>query len=185
MRRIHLLTVFAIVLVFTSVFVSAQDAPKAEIFGGYSFLRNGGETFHGWNGQLTGNYNSWFGITADISGNYKSQSVTIPGVGEIKADMDYYNFLFGPKLTYRTERYEVFTHGLIGASHLKAGGSVSGIGGASGSDTGLGAGFGGGLDYKLNDKFAVRVAQIDGIWSRFGGTWTGNFRYSGGVVIRF
>lgn len=184
MRRIHFVAVITVFLVILPLAASAQDAPKAEIFGGYSLLRNSGATFNGWNGQVTGNFNKWFGITADVSGNYKSESMTIPGVGEAKANVDYYNFLFGPKLTYRSERYEVFTHGLIGASHLKGGGSVAGIG-ASGSDTGLGVGFGGGLDYKLSDKFAVRVAQIDGIWSRFGGDWSRSFRYSGGVVIRF
>jgi hypothetical protein len=76
---------------------SAQDYPKAEIFGGYSYLHidtNGASSsslnqlcntvtlgtcpfifqlhpgFSGWNAAGQFNLSSWFGITADISGHY-------------------------------------------------------------------------------------------------------------------
>jgi hypothetical protein len=47
---------------------------------------------------------------------------------------------------------------------------------------------GGGLDVKVNDNFAIRVAQIDYLRDKLGdqlGSHTGNnFRYSAGIVIR-
>src|SRR5258708_12499463 len=53
--------------------VAANAAPKAEVFGGYQFTHlDGGPNMNGWNGALTGNFNSWFGVTADFSGVYGS-----------------------------------------------------------------------------------------------------------------
>src|SRR5207247_3379407 len=51
--------------------VAAQEeaAPRATIFGGYSYLRNSGSSsFNGWEGQGTFNFSRHFGITADING---------------------------------------------------------------------------------------------------------------------
>jgi hypothetical protein len=51
----------------------AQDSPKAEVFGRYSyasadFTGSGRENLNGWDGSLTGNFNHWMGVTADIRG---------------------------------------------------------------------------------------------------------------------
>src|SRR5262245_37083094 len=48
----------------------AQDVPKVEVFGGYSWA---GGNFHGWNTSVTGNINNWFGLVADFSGHYGSE----------------------------------------------------------------------------------------------------------------
>jgi hypothetical protein len=53
------------------------------------------------------------------------------------------------------------------------------------SDSAFTMAFGGGLDYNLNRKFAVRVGQFDYLPTRFGGETQNNFRYSAGVVVRF
>jgi hypothetical protein len=53
---------FCFVIVILSA-VAANAAPKAEIFGGYQYTHfDGGPNMNGWNGALTGNFNSWFGV---------------------------------------------------------------------------------------------------------------------------
>jgi len=95
MRRSFIWVFLCVVLV--PPLASAQDYPKAEIFGGYSYLHidtNGASSsslnqlcntvtvgncpfifqlhrgFNGWNAAGQFNLSSWFGITADISGHY-------------------------------------------------------------------------------------------------------------------
>jgi opacity protein-like surface antigen len=160
---------------------SAQDAPKAEVFGGYSYLRlNPGSGFsginlNGWNASVTGNFNSWFGIKADFSGQYGS-----PNIGGINVDTNVYSFLFGPQISARGDRATGFAHALFGAS--RAEGSSLGV---SISDTGFGMALGGGFDYKLADSLAIRPAQVDYLLTRIGGSNQHNVRYSAGIVLRF
>src|SRR5258705_11145352 len=70
-------------LLVASLSAMAQDYPKAEVFGGYSFLpaddrlsfRSAcGANLHGWNASVSANLSSWFGLTADFSGHYDSSS---------------------------------------------------------------------------------------------------------------
>ncbi len=74
MKRVFLLTC---VVFIATAFDAAQNAPKAEIFGGYSYLRADisgitSENFNGWEASVTGNRGRASGITADVSGHYKS-----------------------------------------------------------------------------------------------------------------
>src|SRR6266542_1500962 len=92
----------------------AQEAPKAEVFGGYSYLRFrpgisvSGATFtsdtinlNGWNASLTGNFNRFLGITADFAGQYASPSLFSSSVGSVGVRLSNYTFLFGPQVGYR------------------------------------------------------------------------------------
>ena len=47
----------------------SENAPRATLFGGYSYLRNGSNGFNGWEGQGTFNFNRFLGVTADVSGS--------------------------------------------------------------------------------------------------------------------
>jgi len=59
---------FVYVVAVTFLSAAALAAPKAEIFGGYQLTHfDGGPNSSGWNAALTGNFNSWLGITADFS----------------------------------------------------------------------------------------------------------------------
>ncbi len=71
MRKLLTVTVLALLV---SLSATAQDFPKAEIFGGYQLTRLDGTTLNGWNAALTGNLNHWFGVTGDFRGAYKSES---------------------------------------------------------------------------------------------------------------
>jgi len=200
MRRFILIA--SIVLV--TLVLGAQNAPKAEIFGGYSYLRNSSNSFNGWEGQATANFGRYLGVTADVSGHYRSAaSFGVSGVFA-SANQRLYNFLFGPTATARFGKHDVFGHALFGAAHssLGAGVSIPVIGGFStgvNSATAFAMAFGGGLDIGLSDHFAIRPAQVDYVYTKFntfdalstglantsGGGHQNSFRYSAGIVIRF
>ena len=150
----------------------AQETPEEEVFGGYSYLRaNPGSGFKGsnasgWNASAAWNWNKWLGVKGDFSGHY-----CCSGNGEKKHD-----FLFGPQITFRRNAVNFFVHGLVGVSH----GSAPAF-----SDTVLAWAGGGGVDLRLNERFSVRIAQVDFLRTNYANTWQNHFRYSGGVVIKF
>jgi len=157
----------------------AQDYKKAEVFGGYQWTSvdfGSGidrQNFNGWNAALTGYFNKNFGITADFSGAYKTES----GVS-VKS----YTYMFGPTLRAPMDKATPFAHALFGGAHDSA--DASGFGGLGG-DSSFAYAFGGGFDYDLSPNVAVRVAQFDFLGTRFGGETQKNFRYSGGIVFKF
>ena len=158
--------------------VLAQDSYRAEIFGGYQYTRVNpgsgvsGENFNGWNASATGNVNSWFGVTGDISAGYKN----ISGV-----DTNVYNFLFGPTFSYnKAEHFKPFVHTLFGFSHASAG-----FGGFSASENAFAMALGGGVDLGVNKHFAVRLVQADYLMTRFSSETQNNARISTGLVFRF
>ncbi len=187
MKRIVCL--LGLVLLF-GVTASAQDAPKAEGFLGYSYVRvNPGQgisgvNLHGGSGQLSYNVTNSFGIVADLGGYRVSETITTPG-GPITANGNIFTYLFGPRFTYRGERVQPFAQALFGGA--RAGASALGT---SASENAFAAALGGGVDVKVNDWFAVRPVQAEYLLSRFIGASGSNesqhnFRYSAGVVFRF
>src|SRR5215475_5173845 len=89
---------------------SAQEvAPKVEIFGGYSFLRLnlgsnlsgvptgadlGNLDFHGFNVSLAGNFARHVGIVSEVSRYTKSQSVSVPVLGNLSGNVSVLTLLF-------------------------------------------------------------------------------------------
>ena len=184
----------ALVLVFAG---SAFSQQGAEIFGGYSYQRTGGEGVNGFNAAVTGDMAPWVGITADFALHTKGTSVFVPSSGTLlDADAKLLSFMFGPKFTsHVNDATSLFVHALAGG--YRASGSVnsSGLGSlgisVNGSGTGFAAATGGGVDLRVAPRIAVRPVQID--WIHLGsaslfGVDTGSsngFRYSGGIVVRF
>ncbi|MEW6208485.1 MAG: outer membrane beta-barrel protein [Acidobacteriota bacterium] len=195
--------VIACTMIFLSASAYGQETPKAELFGGYSYLHtDGGGDLHGWNGSIAVNLNKWFGVVADFSGHYDSNTSSfsssfIPGLptvsGRIEADTNIHNFLFGPRFSYRKkESVTPFAHALIGFSRAHVEGSFTTTTDSgtvsfdfSENDTAFAAAFGGGLDVKLSDSLALRLVQADYLLTRFGGFTEHNARISTGLVFRF
>lgn len=154
----------------------AQDTPKAEVFGGYSYA---GGNFHGWNASVTGNINSRFGVTADLSGHYGGAL----GEGGFDEKQHVHSYLFGPRFSARRKRLMPFAYALFGASRLKT--TLTGFGQRiSFSDTGFSYVLGGGLDIKVNDHVAIRAFQIDYLHVRFFGETENRGRLAFGIVFR-
>jgi hypothetical protein len=159
--------------------VLAQDSNKVEIFGGYQYTRINpgsgisGVNVNGWNASVTGNVNSWFGITGDISAGYKSYS---------GASANMYNFMFGPTISYnKAEHFKPFVHALFGVSRLGA--SLDGLGG--GSESAFATALGGGVDAGITRHVAIRLVQADYFMTRFASESQNNVRISTGLVFRF
>jgi opacity protein-like surface antigen len=166
---------FALLFAMFSLAAAAQEsAPKAEVFGGYQYTRfDGGLNANGWNMALTGNLNHWFGVAADFSGAYKSQS----GVS-----FNNYTYTFGPVVSLRrNENFTPFAHFLAGGFR-----SSAASGGLSASDGGFAMMLGGGVDVKVSQRVAVRAIQFD--WLSLhanGGSSNNNARISTGLLFRY
>ena len=81
--KIVLRATFVLGLGLFQTIVAYGQVPKAEIFGGYSYFSAdtgdsgfGRVSLHGWGGSVTGNINSAFGITGQITGNYGTPSIS-------------------------------------------------------------------------------------------------------------
>ncbi len=148
-----------------------NDYPKAEIFGGFSWLSTGNgtrENDYGWQASVTGNFHKNVGFTADFAGQYDSAAGTT---------FQAYQYLLGPRLTSRGARVTGFAHALAGGITLRGGGQ---------SETGFAMGLGGGVDINANDRIAIRVFQLDYLPVRFQGEWfKENFRVAAGIVFKF
>jgi hypothetical protein len=156
------LLVCVMAVVFFSAMAMAE--PKAEVFGGYQLTHfDGGPNASGWNAALTGNFNSWLGITADFSGVYPS-------------GINAYTYTFGPKISAPLPVVKPFVHALFGGARLSSG---------SASINGFDMMIGGGADVG-HGIFAWRVVQFDWMSMRFNGvTNNKNVRVSTGMVLRF
>src|SRR5436305_12693448 len=78
--------IVGLLLLFTTSLAVAQDTPKFEVFGGYSYasasktltLGRSRPNLNGWNASVAGNFNRWIGIVGDFSGYYGSPQVSLP-----------------------------------------------------------------------------------------------------------
>jgi opacity protein-like surface antigen len=196
-----------------SVAVRAQEFPKAEVFGGYSYdnfgpvISGAGRTnLNGWNGSLSVNVNRWFGLVSDFSGHYGSSSATLPllfppipcpapgcPIITISENDKYHNFLFGPQFSLRAKKVTPFIHALFGGSRLSRSGTETITAplptppstlNFSTSTTNFAFAGGGGVDYKFSERFAWRV-QADYLEIGIPNRTLNNVRVSTGLVIHF
>jgi opacity protein-like surface antigen len=172
MRKVLVITTF----LFFSIGSWAQkthdmshEGSSGDVFIGYSLL-NGDTLSHGsgWETALTGNLRDWFGLKADLGGNYKS-------IGGVSARE--YNILFGPQVSHRMNKFNFFVHALLGVAHFSED--------VGPSSTGTAWTLGGGVDYDLNSSFAIRPIQLDYHGAHVFSNNQKDARYSVGLVYRF
>ena len=180
MHRIFAVLFFASLLTGQ---VLAQDAPRAEVFGGFQYFRAGTGTpslndfnLNGWNASLSGYFNRYVGVTGDFGGIYGT-----PEFLGIPIHTKYHTFMFGPTVRLPNPTpFTPFVHALGGAAHLN--GANFGV---SSSETDAAWAVGGGVDLKIAPLLGVRLGQVDYLQIRSNGTNLNNMRYSAGVVLRF
>ena len=127
MKRFWIIPMLAI---FCYVAV-AQEAPRAEVFGGYQYFRatsgiNGVNNFNlnGWNASGSGYFNDYFGVKADFGGSYGTP--TVAGIG-VTTRM--HTYMFGPVVRYtNASKITPFAHVLFGGGHFSA--SALGVSGS-------------------------------------------------------
>jgi len=186
MRR--LLVVFSVLL--SSVVLSAQEHPKYELFGGYSYLRGEGTNFNGWEASGAYNFNRWIGLNLDVDGHYHSDSSN--SFIAFHSSQKVHDALVGPQFSWRAHRWTLFAHTLFGFSHASLHTRVDNapppfpspfIFDESHND--LGVALGGGGDWNFGKRWAARV-QADYLQSSAPNfTKSDNFRFSTGLVFRF
>jgi hypothetical protein len=149
----------------------AAHAQGYSLYGGYSFLHLDSSpntaNLNGWDAAFTDNFVPAVGITVDVSGAYGS----INGV----SGSNFHTFMFGPQLRFPST-VSPFVRAMVGGAH---------VGGGGASGTSLAAGFGGGIDVRVNKLIAFRPVQFDYIHSHFDSYGQDNFRFSIGLVVHF
>lgn len=154
--------------------VAAQDQPppKWELYGGYSAFYPGCD-LHGllpgavlpvssclkWSPKgvgwsLTYDFNRWFGLTGDESGQWGYDE---SGVAARIDRVNFFNFSAGPKITFRTRYFSPFLEALVGQHRLTSE--------VFGGDDEVGFMAGGGLDLNLTRHFAWRLIRADFVYS--------------------
>jgi hypothetical protein len=173
-----------------AIFLPAKAvAQGGEVFGGYSYLRGSsgsGYNSGGWEGSLTGNFNRFFGLEADLSDHYNSAPGDVPYSSG-------FSFLFGPHFAYRNARtVNPFVHALVGGTRGSHGVLTVPACPTSGCpvfgplhQTAFTAGFGGGIDLKASRFLWIRVVQVDYLHESLSSDPQNDDRLSFGVVLRF
>ena len=170
MRKLLILLPFLIV----PVSAWAQETPRFEIFGGYSgFLANANATNFYLNGvgfAAQENLNSWFGGVLDFSTHFGKENGFKTNTQTIS---------YGPVFSYRKSKSIVpFAHAMVGVE--RGGTNYLGI---SQPEERLAVLAGGGLDIKVRPNIALRLVQVDYVYSGFSNTRQDNLRFSAGVVF--
>jgi len=180
----------------------SEDTPGGELFLGYSYLRLNTATgqpvtvhenfdfIPGAVGSLRGNITNHFGFTAE-GGGY-----ILHDVGKI--DSEVYTFLFGPHFRFPHHRFTPFIHALVGGARLTTSVSSSAPPGFKSDavffnpsprhENQFAVDGGGGLDMKAGRHLAIRLFQVDYLYTRFHDFHNDrqdNLRASGGLVFRF
>lgn len=191
----HRLYSLILIVLTCSVNVLAQESPRGEVFGGFSFAHQGELNMPGWNGSFVVHLNDWFGLVADASGHYASEQevfITSPTTNLIATgNLSTLAYRFGPRFTSRaSNRIAPFVQALFGGTHVVVKGSIPfGFRNAGLSITesydGFAAAFGAGMDVTISDHIAIRAIQIDYSMLRFAGDVSNGVRASTGFVIKF
>jgi outer membrane protein OmpA-like peptidoglycan-associated protein len=173
-RALAILPVMIAVLSAFATLAAAQDqpAPKWELYGGYSAfnpdcgihgLLPGGVTPvsscvkwdpRGAGASVTYDFNRWFGLTVDGSGQWGSGQ---SGVAARIDQVEFFNLSAGPKITFRSHYFSPFLEALVGEHRLASE--------VFGSDREVGFMAGGGLDLNFSRHFAWRVFRADFVFS--------------------
>jgi opacity protein-like surface antigen len=183
--KLKLLVSLLAVLSFFGATASAQDAPKVDIFAGYSYVREDPGTtgvssfnLNGGSASVAYNAKSWLSGVADFGGYHNGNILNT----EVKGTLSTY--LFGPRVSYpHFGRLNPFGEMLFGVAHA---GSAE----TSSADNAFAMTVGGGVDFKLSHHFSIRPVKVDYLMTKFSETGTtnqtqNNLRVSTGIVFHF
>jgi outer membrane protein OmpA-like peptidoglycan-associated protein len=151
-----------------------QPTPKWELFGGYSFFDPAANITgqlpgallplssrlesnpRGAGASVTYNFTNWLGLTLDTSTHWGSGET---GLVKRIDDAAFSNLSFGPKITFRHNRFSPFLEVLVGDHRLMPD--------AFHDVDKLGFMFGGGLDINLSRHVALRLIRADYVVSSY------------------
>ncbi len=184
MKRLAVLA--TLVLLSTITVLAQDDYKKYEFFGGYSalYLDNlAGDTgslavddvlgekqnLRGFNLAFGANFHKYVGAKFDYSLHLREDNFSRPA-GSGTVDTTLQNFLGGIQVKNNSNdgpTFKPFGHALFGVAVQKVDVDspqlpvLFGISDFHTNETSFAMAFGGGLDLKLNDRFDIRVVQVD------------------------
>jgi outer membrane immunogenic protein len=171
-----------------------QDAPRLDVFIGYSYVRaNSVATgalinMNGGSASVAFNFDKWIGLVGDV-GVYHQASVTANNLS-----LTVSSYQAGPRFTLRRHDHLIpFAQVLAGAGHATGTLYTTSLGGGSapiGTNNAFMLTAGGGIDWKLTPTVGIRLIQAEYLYSQFlnGGTYVNrqnNVRLSAGIVFSF
>ena len=182
----RLVVVVSLVLLSTITAFAQDDYKKYEFFGGYSALHLDNlagdtgspavddvlgekQTLRGFNLEFGRNFHKYVGAKFDYSLHLREDNFSRP-LGSGTIDSTIQNFLGGIQVKNNAHdgpTFKPFGHALFGVAVQKLDvdspqlPALFGVSDFHTNETSFAMAFGGGLDIKLNDRFDVRVIQID------------------------
>jgi hypothetical protein len=178
LKAVHAVAVTLFLVVLCSLPSLAQEPapppPRLEIFAGASYLRFDSKVIgftdksdmYGFNGAVSYRLLKSLSLVADVSGHYGTE-------------IQLYNFLIGPQISFPMGKMTYFGRFLYG----KARNHVDVLGGET--SIGRALDFGGGVDRNLASRFAVRLVQVDYVNTHTFQTNEANLRVSAGLVYHW
>jgi len=189
MRKIMLLFGLVLAVSFPAM---AQEFPRFEAFAGYSYIRvnaaNASGNLNGGSGSIALNLNHWLGAVADFGG-YKLTSLNANGTNLAGIDGTAFSYLFGPRISFRGERWTPFAQALFGGRHFSNITCTGCTNPITTANDKFAMALGGGLDVKASKHFSIRLIQAEYLLVRATNQMTGasnnnnNARISAGIVI--
>ena len=190
----------------------SDSTPKVELFVGYSYWRSVPDStrnrIDGMNGgsiSLAYNFNRHVGLVADFAG-FGVDSLEFTRLGpayspsrNVNANGTVFSVMFGPRVSFRDHgKFTPFLQVLGGVAHADDV-TVDGCNVPIAAcvplpkQTVFAMTAGGGLDYRLNHRLALRLFQAEFLLTRFqdptsltgADGWQSNVRLSTGLVFRF
>jgi opacity protein-like surface antigen len=198
-----LLFLAGLVLFMGGVAQAQNDSySKVEVSGDYSFLHTsvsvktqptGSGTMptsthtslnlNGWSATAAYNVNHWFGLVADLGGEYGTPNITVMST-KFAFQTHLFDAIFGPQINFRNStKVTPFVHALAGVSHGNFKVSSGGVS-KSESDNAFAGAFGGGLDWNVGEHWSIRLIQAEYFPTHFKGNTQNGARISAGIVFR-
>ncbi len=195
MSRLRLATIICVTVGAAAV---AQDTPRAEIYGDYTYMQYNptitglqSRALNGAGGGFQINMGKYFGLKGDLQGYQSTQwtlnvtsPITTPNgtiipVGTYKTNANMFTYLFGPVIQVPAKRVKPFAEVLFGGSNTNLYGRLYNqtiTGGqsseASGTQHPFTMAMGGGLDVSVNKHVAFRLAELDYVMTRYTNPFT-------------
>lgn len=152
--------------------VRAQELPKAEIYAGYSFVRDFTVNHHGWDSSIAATINPNLALVADFSGHYAKVNDTTFGF-PFEDQISVHSVMIGPRVSDSVGKWRPFGQVLLGASRVSESTELL-VGTTTLSDSFNRVGFwvtaGGGMDYWITRRVAIRIVQAEYYMFKVGDT---------------
>ena len=177
-KRTFLVGVAAFLAAGATAYAQEVSTPKYEIGVNYSWLHVNSanddfqRTGNGGSGYFEYNLNRTVGLVADFG-----------GYANTRLDNRVLSYMFGPRFNWRHYRMTPYAQFLFGGVYAWSGPTLTT------SQNAFATAAGGGLDYRLTDRIAVKPIQVEYVMTQLNsangfGSHQNDVRYSAGVVLR-